>query len=77
MYLHSLGNIKKIIPATWYYFVLTIVVGIFGAFTMLTTFACVMFMPVSIDYNSESFHTVKFNDKLHLRYLHKIATIDH
>ena len=42
-----LGNIKKIFPATWYHQILVIVVGIFGALTMLTTFACVMFMPVS------------------------------
>ena len=42
-----LGNIKKIFPATWYHQILVIVVGILGALSMLTTFACVIFMPVS------------------------------
>ena len=47
IYLLWLGNIRKIFPETWYHQILTIVVGIFGAFTTLTTFACVKFMPVS------------------------------
>ena len=42
-----LGNIMKIFPAAWYHQILVIVVGILGALSMLTTFACVIFMPVS------------------------------
>ena len=37
----------KIFPAAWYHQILVIVVGILGALSMLTTFACVIFMPVS------------------------------
>ena len=42
------GNLRKIFPSTWKYQFLVCLVGIFGAFTMLTTFACVKFMPVSM-----------------------------
>lgn len=40
------GELKKIIAPNWYYQCLVILVGIFGAFTMVSTFACVKFMPV-------------------------------
>ena len=42
-----IGNIKKMIPPTLYLKLLTLLVGCFGACIMLSTFACVKFMPVN------------------------------
>ena len=43
-----IGNIKKMIPPTLYTKLLTLLVGCFGACIMLSTFACVKFMPVNL-----------------------------
>ena len=48
-----LGNIKNILPSTWYHQFLVILVGMLGALEILATFACVMYMPVSILENIE------------------------